>query len=267
MEYPVQDMGQTAAISALLPPETAVKPAVFACLPSTNTTLKALAEQGAPEGTAVIAFAQTAGRGRRGRDFFSPEGTGLYLSILLRPEIAPERAVSMTTAAAVAVCEAVETVAGIQPGIKWVNDLFWEGRKVCGILTEAATAQTGKLRYAIVGIGLNLFPPEGGFPPDLAEIAGSIWPAGTVGREGLRNRLAAEICSAFFRRWKMNPGENARAYGQRCFVPGKQVTVLSPRGAKAALAVAVDDQCRLLVRYPDGAEELLDSGEISLRVM
>ena len=128
---------------------------------STNTLLRQQAEEGAPEGTVLVAARQTAGRGRRDRSFFSPADTGLYLSILLRPKLAPQEALYLTTCAAAAVALALEEF-DLRPQIKWVNDLFLEGKKVCGILTEGAIdPETMGLRYAILGIGVNLFPRKG----------------------------------------------------------------------------------------------------------
>ena len=136
---------------------------------STNTALRALAEAGAPEGTVYIAQSQTGGRGRMGRSFFSPAGTGLYLSLLLRPTTwEPARAAQLTAAAAAAMCEAIREVTGKEPGIKWVNDLLLDGKKVCGILTEASfSMESGVLEYAVLGLGVNVYPPEGGFPKEL----------------------------------------------------------------------------------------------------
>ena len=132
---------------------------------STNTRIRVLAEDGAPEGTVVVAAAQTAGRGRSGKSFLSPAGTGLYMSILLRPALTMGDSLLITTAAAVAVSRAIERVAGCEAKIKWVNDVYVDEKKVCGILTEGALdLENGGLRYAILGIGINICPPDGGFP-------------------------------------------------------------------------------------------------------
>jgi BirA family biotin operon repressor/biotin-[acetyl-CoA-carboxylase] ligase len=134
---------------------------------------------------------QSAGRGRLGRSFYSPGDTGLYMSILLRPALQPENAVLITCAAAVAVSNAIREVCGEEVQIKWVNDLFLHQKKVCGILTEASfSAQTNGLDYAVCGIGVNVYPPENGFPEELASIAGAVCSAP---EEGLRDRLAAAI--------------------------------------------------------------------------
>ncbi|MFQ9991902.1 biotin--[acetyl-CoA-carboxylase] ligase [Ruthenibacterium lactatiformans] len=159
-------------------------------LESTNLTAKQMAAAGAPHGTLVVADSQTAGRGRRGRSFASPPGTGLYLSMVLRSALPMQSAVLVTSAAAVAVCRAVERAAGKRLDIKWVNDLFYRGKKCCGILTEAAAdVETGGVDYLVVGIGLNLLPPEGGWPEELAEIAASFHPVSTWGAAALLRPL------------------------------------------------------------------------------
>lgn len=236
----------------------------FQTVDSTNSLLRTRAVSGAPEGLVIVAGSQTDGRGRLGRSFYSPSSTGIYMSILLRPALPAERAALMTTAAAVAVCEAIESVLGKTPGIKWVNDIFLDGRKVCGILTEAAfDMENGRLGYAIVGIGVNVYAPEGGFPEALAAIAGCVADA----REGdLRNKLAAEILNRFLPRYHALPGGSAESYRKRCFVIGKRVTVHAGDTAYPAVVLDVDDDCHLLVRRDDGREVTLSSGEISIRL-
>ena len=230
---------------------------------STMEEARRLAAEGAPHGTVVLAEEQTAGRGRRGRSFFSPGGTGVYMSILLRPELSPEQSLGITTAAAVASARASEAVSGRMAGIKWVNDIYMEERKVCGILTEGA-AEEGRLRYAVVGIGCNACPPEGGFPPEVADIAGAVLPR----FEPLaRERLTAAVLNEFFALYPgIAAGAHAEEYRRRCMVPGRRVTVLRGGIATPALALEVDGECRLVVRYEDGRTEALSSGEISIRL-
>lgn len=240
---------------------------VFDCLPSTNTLLKSMAADGAPHGTVIAAAAQTAGRGRLGRSFFSPTETGLYISILLRPEMPPERAIRITAAAAVAAAEAVEEIAGRAPGIKWVNDLFLDGKKVAGILTEAAFSPAGdRLEYAVLGAGFNVTPPPGGFPPEIAEIAGAILQSPIP--DG-RARLAASFLTRFFARADEIAGDGAdclAAYRRRCFVPGKRVEVVRGTERYPAVAESIDEEYRLTVKKEDGSREVLSSGEISVKL-
>lgn len=259
---------------------------VFSKVDSTNTICirRASSGESGHSGSiyAAIAGCQTHGRGRRGRSFFSPDGTGLYMSILLRPTgLLADQAVKYTTIAAVAVSEAIEAVTGKSASVKWVNDVYVAGRKACGILTEASfNPEDGTLDYAVVGIGINVYEPEGGFPEDIRDRAGSI--TGPQMR-GIRNRLAAEILAGFFRylssdltplAGKQSADADSPAvplyveeYRNRCFVTGCDVDVLKAGSdPERALVLGLDDECRLLVRYEDGTEEALSSGEISIRL-
>lgn len=212
---------------------------------STNRVAKELARQGAPHGIAVLAERQTAGRGRLGRAFFSPEG-GLYLSVILYPQCSPEDRALMTPMAAVAVCRALEQICGVSPGIKWVNDLHLGGKKLCGILCE------GCGDAVIVGIGLNLYTPEGGFPAEIPATALDVPVDRRVLAEAIRQQL-------------LQPGEFLAEYRERCLLLGKTVTVHPVMGeAYAARAVEIDDRCRLVVESCRG-REALDSGEVSVR--
>ena len=245
---------------------------------STNAIVRESADCGTPEGYVVIANEQTVGRGRLGRSFFSPPGTGIYMSLLLRPEnCLSKQAVRITTMAAVAVCEAIEAVSGEKAQIKWVNDIYVRGRKVCGILTEGSFGlESGLLEYAVLGIGINVYQPDGGFPEELRGIAGAVFDSR---QEDVKNRMAAEFLNRFFvyygsdnycREAQHGTGVGAadyvEEYRRRSLVIGKQIVVLSANEAKDAVAIGVDDECRLLVRYADGAEACLSSGEISIRL-
>lgn len=233
---------------------------------STNALAREMADRGAMEGTVVIAGEQTAGRGRSGRHFFSPGGTGLYLSLLLRPrDYAPQQAVQLTALAAAAMCQAVEAVSGRQPGIKWVNDLILDGKKVCGILTEGAFGlETGALEYAVVGVGVNLYPPAGGFPEDIAPIAGTVFSAP---QDDGKNRLAAAFLDAFLDGYSAPDRQDLLAlYRRRSLAVGRPVTVCLGNQTRPAYAYGVDDACRLLVRYPDGREDALSYGEIRVKL-
>ena len=212
---------------------------------STNRVAKELARQGAPHGTAVLAKRQTAGRGRLGRTFFSPEG-GLYLSVILYPQCQPEERALMTPMAAVAVCRALEQVYSLSPGIKWVNDLYLRGKKLCGILCEGCGGAV------IVGVGLNLRTPEGGFPADIPATALDV----PVDRRALAEAIRQQL---------LQPGEFLTEYRERCLLLGKNVTV-HPVGGEPyeAKALEIDDRCRLVVESFRG-REALDSGEVSVR--
>lgn len=240
---------------------------VYNTVDSTNTMLKNLATEGAKEGTCIIAAEQTAGRGRIGRKFYSPSGTGVYLSLLLRPgDVPASKSINITTMAAVAVCMAIEDVTGKNPGIKWVNDVFLDNKKVCGILTEGALSmENGYLEYIVLGVGFNAYLPEGeGFPEELKQIAGAIYDSQVS--EG-KNLLAAKFLNHFQELY--NEADEKRYYEEYkkcCFVIGKAINVITPKETKKATAIDLDSECHLIVKYENGEVEALSSGEISVRV-
>lgn len=234
---------------------------VHSCVASTNGLVKERAENGADEGLVVIADTQSAGRGRLGRSFCSPAGTGLYMSVLLRPHFAPEKALSVTTLAAVAVCRAIERLSDRRAMIKWVNDVYCDGKKVCGILTEAGVSG-GVLRYAVLGIGINVNDPTGGFPEDIRGIAASVF--GRISAD--RAALAAAVLDAFFEEYaQLERSTYIQEYISRSCLTGAAILVRTPVGEEEATALGVDEQCRLRVRYADGREEVLSSGDVSIR--
>lgn len=230
---------------------------------STNTLLKQAAEDGCADRTVFLASSQTAGRGRMGRRFHSPDGCGIYMSILFRH--LPSKPLRLTGAAGVAVCRALEKEAGIDCRIKWVNDVYREEKKLCGVLTEGAVSpDNGQLLYAIVGIGINVYPPEGGYPPDISEIATSVSPEV---RPSLRGRLAVAILRELKLLYPdLDSASLTEEYRNRCFSVGRKILVLSGGTEQEAFAIGIDDEMHLLVRYPDGREESLSSGEISTRI-
>ncbi|RGX55946.1 biotin--[acetyl-CoA-carboxylase] ligase [Anaerotruncus sp. AF02-27] len=232
---------------------------------STNQAAKELALSGAPDGALLLAEEQSEGRGRRGRGFVSPPGAGIYLSALLRPQLLAADAVLITAAAAVAVCEAVQALCGIDLGIKWVNDLYLGDRKVCGILTEAATDfESGSVEYMVVGIGINFTTRPEDFPEELRTVAGSLFPKGEAPVS--RSQLAAEIVN---RLEELLPGLPQRrflaAYRARSILLGERVEVLRGEKREIARAVAIDDDARLVIQKEDNTTEALRSGEISIR--
>lgn len=231
---------------------------------STNDLVRQKAAAGAPEGTLVIANAQTAGKGRSGREFYSPEGTGIYLSLLLRPEqLTGGASVSVTTMAAAAMCLAIEKTTGRRPGIKWVNDIFLDGKKVCGILTEGSfSMETGTLQYAVLGVGVNVYAPEKGFPEELKDVAGAVF---TERQKDVKNRLTAEFLSRFFEFYRGNR-EYIEIYREYSLVIGREAAVLTPTGERRATVLGIDDSCRLQVRWENGETACLSYGEIRIRI-
>ena len=238
---------------------------VYDVLESTNLTAKSLGGSGDPTDMLIVARRQSGGRGRLGRSFFSPDG-GLYMSLLLHPKLSAADAVRVTTAAAVAVCRAIESVSCGICEIKWVNDVYMNSRKVCGILTESKLAADGSLSYAVLGIGVNLTPPTDGFPEEIKDRAGAVF---DYLPDGADDRLAAEIVNEFYAVYDGGLTDSAYLddYRRRSFLIGKRIDVMRVHDgeARSATAIAVDDECSLVVRYDDGTSEALSSGDVSVR--
>ncbi len=265
----------------------------FESLPSTNDELKRLAEEGAAEGTVLIADEQTAGKGRQGRSFFSPKDTGIYMSILLRPSLAPKDSLFITTAAAVAVTKAIRKVTDLDARIKWVNDIYIADRKICGILAEAALDNSGGLRYVVLGIGINVATPKAGFPAEIEDIAGALEGNGVSeakrdsaaghdaagetsdsarGSSSLRRLLADAVLDEFeclydsFAESNFDKSYVTEQYRSMSAVIGRDILVLDEGGPVRAHADDIDDDCRLIVTLEDGTRRILSSGEISIRL-
>ena len=235
---------------------------------STNLRVRERAAAGEREGLVICASSQSAGRGRMGRTFFSPDGSGLYMSVLLRPKESAAAATQITTAAAVAVCRAIGSVFSIDAGIKWVNDVFVGSRKVCGILTEAAFAvETGTLDFAVLGIGINVYEPSGGFPPEIADVAGAL--VHGERRPNGRNALLAAILTEFFALYdRLGERPHVDEYRARSIALGRRVTVVPLTGGaeRSAVVEAITDDAALVLRFDDGSRETLTSGEIRVKV-
>lgn len=231
---------------------------------STNNDAKNLAENGAKEGTVVIARCQSGGRGRLGRSFFSEKDKGLYMSVILRDENALKSGILLTSLTAVAVSNAIEKVSGAEAKIKWVNDIYLNGKKVCGILTESKIdAQSGVPQYIVLGIGINVKKTQ--FPKDIAEIATSI--ENEAKQEIDINYLAAEVLNQFEILYQnFETGDFLKENKARSTVVGKNIKVV--RGDESYNAFAKDiDDCGGLIIIRDGKEEVLSSGEVSVRTL
>lgn len=258
------DVITAAGVERFLTTDTPVSVTVMPEVTSTNTVVKGLAEQGAPEGTVLIAERQTAGKGRLGRSFHSPIGTGLYMSFLLRPKCTAEHSLFITTAAAVAVCEAIEDVTGLSPQIKWVNDIYLNERKICGILTEASLDfESGGLTYAVLGIGINVVQPVEGFPPEVAAVAGALFeeacPAET------RSRLAAAVIDRFFELYKtVETGGFIEGYKRRSFLTGREIRFSLGNETLCGVVTGITDEAHLLVRLDNGEERAFSAGEVQI---
>lgn len=258
------DVLSAAGIEKYLEKDCHVSLTVYNETDSTNNRLRELAAAGAPEGAVALACTQTGGKGRLGRSFFSPTDTGLYMSILLRPQMSAAEAVRITTAAAVAVAEGAEQVSGRQADIKWVNDVYMADKKICGILTEASfSLENGGLDYAVCGIGINVYEPEGGFPEELRGIAGAVL---SEPAEDIRNRLAGLVISRFMRYYReLSENSFLQGYRQRLIWRGERIDLIRGSEIQPATLIDVDEQCRLIVELPDGVRREISSGEISIR--
>ena len=233
---------------------------------STNTDAKKLAKNGAEEWTVVIAETQTSGKGRMSRKFSSPKGSGIYMSVILRPKFAVEEALSITTSAAVAVSEAIEHLTQKSIGIKWVNDIYMNGKKVCGILTEASAGQGNTLKYAVLGIGINVFEPEGGFPEEIRNIAGAVCDRDSI-IKGFRNRLIAEILNRFKNLYDDLPDKNYLTYYRnKSILTAQQVDIIKCGEVCGEGTVEdIDDSFGLIIKHTDGTTSVLSSGEVSVK--
>lgn len=240
---------------------------IYKSISSTNTVLKEMAEKGSAHGTVLISEEQTAGRGRMGKKFHSPSGTGIYLSILLRPDIPAGEALFLTTSAAVATAKAIEEVSDKQAGIKWVNDIYINNKKVCGILTEASfNMETGKLDYAVVGIGINICTPKNGFPSDIDNIATAIFDSHSDSLNK-RSQLIAHLLNYFMDYYSNFQNKDyVDEYIRRSILLGKEIYVIDGENTVDAIALELDSDCRLKVRFDNGAEKWLNSGEVSIKV-
>ena len=237
------------------------------CLPevdSTNNYAKRLALTGAPHGTLVAANRQTSGRGRHGHTFDSPAGTGLYMSLILRPNVDAEKFQMITIADAVAVCMAVEELYPAsrgQLGIKWVNDILFRGRKITGILTEAVTNfESGEIESVVTGIGINVTTRN--FPEEFALTAGSIFGEDEevlFGRDELCARVADHIMDFAE---NLDAPELIAAYRERSVLTGRDITYMKDESKCTGHVEGIDDSGGLVVRNEAGATETLRSGEV-----
>lgn len=242
-----------------------LKMTVLSSVDSTNAVVKEKASDGAEEGTVILANCQTDGRGRVGRNFYSPVDTGIYLSLLLRPKCCTaQEALKYTVIAAVSACQAIEHISKEIAMIKWVNDIFINEKKIGGILTEGAfSVENGFMDYIVIGIGINIYPPKNGFPRELAETAGVIF---KEQQNDGKNQLAAQFLNFFMAYY--TEGDNLKytqVYRKKNLVIGRKISVYKNGEWKNAMGIDVDQKCRLIVEYENGKTESLSSGEISIK--
>lgn len=239
---------------------------VFQEITSTNDVLKKMAvTEHADQGTTIVSDYQLGGKGRLGRSFYSPKGTGLYLSMLLRPTGSVIDNLMLTAQSAVSVYRAVKSVTGIELSIKWVNDLYYKGKKICGILSEGqASMESGKMEYIVVGIGVNIYEPEDGFPEDIKNKAGSLLGKRSEGQQIDRNELASQIIKEFY-----SLAENktlAPEYIEKNIVPGHDILVIDGTNIRSAHAIGICDDGTLEIVESDGRKNTLVFGEVSVRL-
>lgn len=232
---------------------------------STNTRAKQQADGGAPEGLLVVADRQKSGRGRLGRAWSSPAGCGLFFTYVLRPEYEPARASMVTLLAAMAMHDAIAQETGVQSMIKWPNDIIYDGRKICGILTEMSTEET-RISYIVTGIGVNVNNES--FPEDLQDKAVSL--SMLTGRKENRSAICAAFCNHFEHYYKdfVETGDLAfmvEDYNKLLAGTDRDVIIASPEGEQICRATGIDADGSLCVVLPDGSSMKVSSGEVSIR--
>ena len=234
---------------------------------STNSYLKRIALEGAPHGTVAVANYQYGGRGRTSRTFLSPRDKGVYLSVLLRPNLTPERLLPVTALTAVAICDAIENTCGLRPKIKWTNDLLLGNKKLVGILTEMALeGETGMVESLVIGAGINVHHTAEDFTPEVAKMATAL--SAEAGHPVSRPRLAAEMVAALYQLAENLGGDLSGyldAYRRDCLTIGREVQLLWSEDREVVFAEDVDDQFGLIVRRADGSRTTIRSGEVSVR--
>jgi len=241
----------------------------FDTIDSTNTTAKQWADSGAVHGTVLIAGTQTGGRGRMGRTFSSPEGMGVYLSVILRPNCYPSALMHLTCAAAVAACTAVEAASGVCPEIKWTNDLVWNRKKLGGILTElSVNSATGMVDYAVIGIGINCRQRTEDFPPELQGMATSVSQAAKKPcAPALIAAALVEALQCMDAKLLTEKSAIMESYRSRCMTLGKNIVLVRADEIRHGTALDLDEDGRLIVRFSDGSVDAVGSGEVSVRGM
>lgn len=237
----------------------------FDCLNSTNLRAKQEAENGAAQGTLIVADMQTAGRGRRGRSWSSPAGTNAYFTLILKPEYAPDRASMVTLVAALAVAEGIRETCGAMACIKWPNDIVIDGRKVCGILTEMS-AERGYIHHVVVGVGINVGRQD--FPPEIRERAACL--EEICGKKVSRTGLIVNVMRYFEKYYHCFCATTDLSglledYNRRLISRDREIRVLDPRGDYGGISRGINGAGELLVELENGATVNVYAGEVSVR--
>ena len=255
-------------LATLLSKERLEQVLYFDSIDSTNNKLRELAKNGAPAGTVVLANHQSAGRGRRGRNFSSPKDAGIYLSILMRPNCTPQECTSLTPWTAVAITRAIFHLINIAPSIKWVNDLYMNNKKICGILTELSMDnENKKVSHVVIGVGVNVNESSIDFPLDLRDIATSIY--AETNQKINRSKLAFAIIKELdhmIANWPEAKDEYLNAYREYNLTTKSQISIVSGDTLIPVTPLNINDDFSLQVRHQDGKLENLSSGEVSIRL-
>ncbi|MCD7800524.1 MAG: biotin--[acetyl-CoA-carboxylase] ligase [Ruminococcus sp.] len=232
---------------------------------STNNYAKVLAKQNASEYTLVVSDTQTHGKGRMGRTFNSPSGTGIYMSLILKPTTNVETSQLITSCVAVAISKAIDTLCGCNTKIKWVNDIFLNDRKISGTLTEGSVNfETGSFAYIVVGIGINVRSVKGIFNEELSAIATSIEDETNI--KISRSRLIAEVFNNIYLQMQaIDERTFIEEYIRRSLIINKEIVVLEGGKEFNAKAIGIDKNAGLIVQFPDGSTKVLNSGEARIR--
>jgi len=246
------------------PSYTNLKIEVIESITSTNTALKLRAEDGEQAGTILIAEEQTKGKGRVGRSFVSPKKCGLYMSMILRPNIPVESALIITTMAAVAVSKAIEEVSDKKAYIKWVNDIYVDKKKVCGILTESSIDfESGMLNYAVLGMGVNIKEPENGYSEELRDIVGALYKENPP--MGIRSKLAAAIINNFMKLYEnLEDKSFMKEYQDRSLLTGIEIDFVQGTRNFHGRVLGIDKDARIEVRLASGEKRSFSAGEIQI---
>lgn len=233
---------------------------------STNTVLKERAQKGESENVVLLSEFQTAGRGRLGKTFFSPKGCGIYLSYLIRPDIAATDATFITVAAAVALKRAFFDILNIETQIKWVNDIYYQDKKLCGILTEAGYTRDGKIDYAVLGVGINVKNPPFDYPEDFAYKTTNIERISGIPDEDTKCYLVASFLNNFDKIFADKTKSYMKEYKEASCIIGKEIEILSGKYKGYAKAIDIDENANLVVSLPDETVAL-SSGDVSIRYL
>ena len=239
--------------------KTPCKVVAFEQIESTNLTAKEMARGGEEEFTLVISDSQTKGRGRLGRSFFSPDKSGIYMSLIVRPHFTFEDAFLITPATAVGVAHAIEGYR-LSPQIKWVNDIYINSKKVCGILTESSFTSERLTDWAVIGIGINLTQPNGGFPSEISNTASALFDKDEAPAKEI---FSAQVISSVINVYKSLPDTSfVKEYQSRSYLTGKTVELPDKTLARV---VGIDSRCGLIVELADKSIKTITSSDVSVK--